>query len=564
MILSSCQNQTKKSGQTSSGYAVLAGKASSKSITFGNTTITTSKDSSFFEKVFLKKSGFHRISNGNKTVQLFLCPGDSLYLILDKSNTAIGGTGAEVNNFLRTHTELANSNSKFLDTHNKAIFSSELTNFNSKLDSLKFHETRHLEVFIERHPISEIFTKRLSNDIDYRYKRYKILYPHNYYRHHNFQKIANVTKTYFTDIMKGSFNQPELLESDIYIRCVNRYLDALAVGKYKFQHLEFAPDERINARYQAILDLKANANIQDFLLKEHLIKVIENYAINNIESSYTRFKADCKNEAFRQEVKEQYTAAHTRREDAHDIKIYRQIGDVELEAHVFYPDGFDKKDKRPVHLYFHGGGWAVGMPEWNYEGCKKAASEGRVSISFGYRLRHVHGTSIRDAVSDALAAVAWTRKNSKELGIDEKKILAEGFSAGGHLAACTAMLDNPEDFGVKSNFGTRPNAIILGSAAYDVTARDVYDIDYDGKSISPLYLVQENLVPMLLLHSKKDDIVEYSEFEGFIKNMKVTNNDFLYHSFDNGGHFWFYWESNAKTSTELKTRFLETHGYNSI
>ena len=303
LIFSNChqtEDNKEKNNKSSSGFAVLAGKTakiSSKKINLGDTAITIFEDSSFFHKVFLNRPGFHRLLYGNKTIRLFMSPGDSLYLNLEKKNTSIKGIGAKANNFLQVHTELANSNSKFLDDNNKAVFSLELTDFKRKIDSLELQEKRLLEEFTERHPaISAIFKERLNYDIDYRHKRYRILYPHNYHRHHNFEKIANVGESYYGNIMKGSFNQPELLESNVYVRCVKRYLDALAVGKYQFQHLEFAPNERINARYQAILDLNANRYIKDFFLKEHLKKLIVNYSVGNMESCYREFKTDCENE----------------------------------------------------------------------------------------------------------------------------------------------------------------------------------------------------------------------------------------------------------------------------
>jgi acetyl esterase len=65
-----------------------------------------------------------------------------------------------------------------------------------------------------------------------------------------------------------------------------------------------------------------------------------------------------------------------------------------------------------------------------------------VAISFQYRLIDLHGVTIPDCIDDAKSAIRWARKNTQILGIDNEKVVAEGFSAGGTLAACTAIIED--------------------------------------------------------------------------------------------------------------------------
>jgi len=546
-------------------FAIISGNAiagASAKIYLGDTVIPISNDGSFYHKLNLDKADFYTLSYKRKDIPLFISPGDSLYFDINNASPTITGSGAIVNVFLQKHTKLAKSNSNFLDKNNEAVFGLEPNEFNQKIDSLESKEINLLKGFIQQNKDAPVMLKkRLTDDITYRNKRYRLLYPHNYTRYKNFEKTADINPDYFEDLMKGSFDHSELLISSEYIRCMNYYFDILAVGKYKFQNLGFAPGERIIARYQSILDMEINQEIKDFFLGDHFNRHIWTYSVKALEYCYNLFKNDCKNEVIQKEVSQFIQIGYNRRNEAHDIQVFKCIGNIKLEAHIFYPEGFKINDKRPAHLNFYGGGWAMGMPEWSYNACKNAAANGRVSITFDYRLRHVHGASILESVSDALSAVVWVRENAVELGIDPEKILAEGFSAGGHLVACAAMIDNPKEFGVDSKFSSKPNVIILGSTPYDIRGRDVYGVEYDPASISPVDLVQNDLVPMLMFHGENDNIVRIQEFHRFIEKMKATNNDYTFHIFEGNGHYFNRVESDTKIMNQMKDEFLALHGF---
>ena len=46
-----------------------------------------------------------------------------------------------------------------------------------------------------------------------------------------------------------------------------------------------------------------------------------------------------------------------------------------------------------------------------------------------------------DCVADGRAALRWIQDHAAELGIDPSKIVVQGSSAGGHVAAWTAIPD---------------------------------------------------------------------------------------------------------------------------
>ena len=93
---------------------------------------------------------------------------------------------------------------------------------------------------------------------------------------------------------------------------------------------------------------------------------------------------------------------------------------------------------RPLVVYFHGGGFALGgldMGNWVC-GCV-AANVGAVVVSVDYRLAPSH--VFPAAVEDCYAALAWAAGNAAELGATGR-IGVMGESAGGNLAAVISLL----------------------------------------------------------------------------------------------------------------------------
>ncbi len=119
--------------------------------------------------------------------------------------------------------------------------------------------------------------------------------------------------------------------------------------------------------------------------------------------------------------------------------VFRKTGTNELRLHVVKPTDWSKEDRRPCMVCFFGGGWNSGSPERSIVWAKWAASIGLVGIAPDYRTRDRLGGTPEDCVSDGRAAVRWVEEHMDELGIDPKKIIVEGSSAGGHVAAWTAI-----------------------------------------------------------------------------------------------------------------------------
>ncbi len=151
------------------------------------------------------------------------------------------------------------------------------------------------------------------------------------------------------------------------------------------------------------------------------------------------------------------------------VETYKTVGDIDLKLWIFEPPQHKPTDKRPVAVFFFGGGWKSGNPGQFEQHCRYLASHGMVAMTADYRVRQRHKTLADKCVSDAKSAVRWIRKNAERLGVDPDRIVAGGGSAGGHLAACTVVIEGLDEPGESTNISSVPNAagVVQSSRAVD-------------------------------------------------------------------------------------------------
>lgn len=254
-------------------------------------------------------------------------------------------------------------------------------------------------------------------------------------------------------------------------------------------------------------------------------------------------------------------------------ETYKKVGDVELKVHIFNPPGHKPTDRRPAIVFFFGGGWTHGSAGQFVPQCRYLALRGMVAITADYRVYERHQAKVADCVADAQAAVRWVRANAKRLGIDPDRIAAGGGSAGGHLAAATAMLkDFTGDKDTAISF--RPNALVLFNPALDLTpivenekreARWRERLGADVKDLSPALHVKPGAPPTIIFHGKADNLIPYSRMETFAKAMKAAGSRCELVGFEGQGHGFFnYRPRSTQYFTETlrsADQFLVSLGY---
>ena len=124
-------------------------------------------------------------------------------------------------------------------------------------------------------------------------------------------------------------------------------------------------------------------------------------------------------------------------------QVFASPGGVPLKAYVFAPTGKKTGERRAAMVIFHGGGWSEGEPEWAFARARHFAARGLIAVAAQYRLSDQKTVTPSDAMADAPAVIRWMRTQAGALGIDPRPVVADGWSAGAHLAASAAIFGDP-------------------------------------------------------------------------------------------------------------------------
>lgn len=111
---------------------------------------------------------------------------------------------------------------------------------------------------------------------------------------------------------------------------------------------------------------------------------------------------------------------------------------AEIPARVYWPAERGSPQSLALIVYYHGGGFVLGSVK-TFDGLARSISNatGAIVISVDYRLAPAHPYPA--AVNDAYAALQWVAANAALLGGDGSKLVVAGDSAGGNIAAVTAL-----------------------------------------------------------------------------------------------------------------------------
>jgi acetyl esterase/lipase len=194
--------------------------------------------------------------------------------------------------------------------------------------------------------------------------------------------------------------------------------------------------------------------------------------------------------------------------------LVREIDGVRLDLDFY---GAKPGAHRPVIIAIHGGSWSGGdltqLPDINHYFARRGYGVAAIS----YRLAPAHVFPAQ--LEDVRAAISWVKENAQTLGIDPKRIVLLGRSAGGHLALTASYTaSDPDIRGVVAYYAPNDlnwswanpsNPWVLDSpktlsgflGGTPETAAEAFN------NASPLDFVTPKSSPTLLVHGGRDELV---------------------------------------------------------
>lgn len=227
--------------------------------------------------------------------------------------------------------------------------------------------------------------------------------------------------------------------------------------------------------------------------------------------------------------------------------VQRATGPLLLDASV--PDG---PGPYPAVIIVHGGGFVRGSKVTYVPPIFQPLTQGNFAwFSIDYRL--APAAQVKDQIDDVLSALAWVHQHADQYKVDQKRIALLGESAGAYLVDYVAMTA-PRDriAAVVSFYGPADLLLQFEGKPIPETLRSFFgasELNAEGKeklrTLSPRYLVHNNLPPFLLLHGTADEQVPYPQSPRFCEALKEARNRCELYTVPGGRHGMGQWEQHA-------------------
>lgn len=224
-----------------------------------------------------------------------------------------------------------------------------------------------------------------------------------------------------------------------------------------------------------------------------------------------------------------------------DIK-YAEVADRALTLDLYMPDGIDDPK---LLVYVHGGAWRTGtkesIPTMVY------VEQGYALASLDFRLSTEGPFPAQ--MHDINAGIRFLRGNADKYGYNAAHIIIVGVSSGGHLVQLKGVTNgHPElegDLGDFPNESSEVQAVVSYFGASNLMtildqstphglrvrepALDLFiggrpqDVESVARLASPVFHVDENSVPLLMLHGDQDP------------QMPINQSHELHHAYQQAG-----------------------------
>ena len=245
--------------------------------------------------------------------------------------------------------------------------------------------------------------------------------------------------------------------------------------------------------------------------------------------------------------------------------LYKKIDSTKLFMDVYYPKTMEVTKKYPAIVFFFGGGWNSGSINQFEPFAKYFSQRGIICFLVDYRVKNRQQTTPFESLKDAKSAIRFIRAHANELQVESSKIIASGGSAGGHLAAATALVNDYNEVTDNLNISCIPNALVLFNPVVDngPGGYGFERIGIDYKSFSPLHNIKKGAPSTIIFLGTKDKLIPVETVKYYKLVMEKVESRCDLKLYEEQGHGFFNYKNieNYKKTVFETDEFLKSLGY---
>ena len=537
----------------------------SASLAIDEQTIILEDSGQFRYTTVLTKPSYITLDFG-KEISLYLKPGDRISVDIDAQEALttikVSGDQQEINGYLIQQSYESQKVNEYFNQEFQNIVKMEEKDYVAKMDALWKPFRGRLDSLIDKQKITdEYFIKTQRAAMLYSRASILLRFP-DWHRQIGGNAAYVPSEHYYDFVDRLDLNDAELLEEEDYKGFLDGYL---SFKTDEFLKTSTALDnknyKRFRAQMKTALELFSDPVVRDEMLYSFMFTFLKDYYHKGIDDLIQAFKQNCTNADYIEEIDNFFQQDHEVRNSC-TIQVYKTIDDVNLDVYIYKPSDLEKEDRRPAVAFFHGGGWECGKPEWGHMQCDHFSSLGLVGFSFEYRLSTQHDATPIECLKDTKSAVRWIRNNAEEFGVDPDKIVGSGYSAGGHLVMCTAMVDGYDESSDDLSLSPAVNAMMLW-----VTPAIVYPGWFTSllkgraelSEFNPIELIKPGLPPSIFFQGTEDDTVPYKSVVEYVSKSEAAGNRCDLEVYEGQTHL--NWGENANDVLKKMDEFLAAIGY---
>lgn len=242
--------------------------------------------------------------------------------------------------------------------------------------------------------------------------------------------------------------------------------------------------------------------------------------------------------------------------------VYKVTPEVRLEMHLFLPVGEPPSPEGfPGIAFYFGGGLRKGKPDQFFPQAEYLASRGMVAACVAYRVLDLHQTMPDKAVEDAKSAMRWLRANAKQYRLDPNRLVAAGGSAGGRLAAATALVEAYDAATDAPGVSAKPGALVLFNPS--LATSKIYlsrNVPSEiAELINPNRFIGPDTPPTVIFFGTEDQLKEGGD--EFVRRARAAGSRAEMWTAAGMGHGFFNFEPWIRVTARKMDEFLVSIGY---